>query len=1649
MSAKTRGVPSTRPIHPCLLSVFDGNFGAEYAVWAHITTTRKKQLPNLVTAQANTLRIFVVNEKTGKLELYYSFPNLSGSICYLESLPSVDNDADSLLIGFAGHPRLAVCSVQPAPPLTASSKILLTSSLIDLTQACMDASLGSVTPLEQDLIATVLKRRDEATLAVVLGGGVAVAAITLERNESGWRASTSDDPYMLNLSNLAPPDKQSTPSSINSNISAYTQKIAHRFGDIISCCFLPGYNEPTLVLLHAPNRTWSGRLIGGSQSCHVTAISVTVTHQCAAVLWSVNVSVDALSIQSTGVDGCLVVSTNSIIHVTNSGRISSALALNGWAGVTCSADINPNPWPLPRLAITLDGAKVSMIDKDLGFVILRYGQVYFLQRVEKVWSLLPAGETIGGLGQVASFLVLPLTDDKLNIIKAKNPKNLSIGILFTGSRLGDSSLLGYTLESDVVFQDMVKLSGPKEESSKTRSSVIKSEQSVSGRPLYQEENNYDTMLQEEEEALYAVCDKGMTTADEKIKSPDIVPPSDEEDGGSKSEIVMKQHISNKRAKLLRVSILRSISALDSITALGPLGPGCEGPIAGSNGHSAFIAGQQLSSGTAKILPCGHGSSGGLALLTAPGRDNRSILVEEDCLNVQSMFCVSGLILLGMHPNNNEEAGVNILELATKSKESKRTLSQLDIKELIKDEEFNANEYFKKGTLLAASELASSESICVLLRTTTVDNAYTLMILQRYEKGLKTKSQLLLSTGFPSDLLQVSPFIHSESFTVFGSIWSLGCAVVYKLQSDGEIEEFVIEGRASLVEAEDDDEEMFYQCNRITAIDIFQAPVDLFEQPKLSPQSLRRAEGKSSCEVVDEEDRALYDNEAGNNQALPDNDNIGISTDELLSEQDAVVYVAIARQNGTLQLFKMPNLQDSVFQADGCGQGAVIISQQQQKTTRLPRMHKVYSQEIRFFTAGPSNGPKDFFLSVLTNFGDVHVYKVESGQLSRISLNLPTRPSKKQSEHHSKLRRKKNLPSNAVDESIINPKAFYHNRFTRFLDISGQNGLFAATTRPLWLVTERRRLVALSHRSRHVAPAGGKVRPVCGFCAGVNISQEGSLSGFCTLHERIGRVGSQRLTVFEGISNFFSALGVMPGGGYFVEKIPMGVTVHRVQFIDDPNVSTIDHPLYVLLISREVEIDQSSLNDDGLSAEERQRIKDEKEEAKIKRQVEADLGGFDIEQEWVEEIERENCFEIDTSLGGAPPIRKSAFSLWLVDASNNWNVVDSYELREFEHGLTMKVVSLTEINVEPGSTSGIGEDVGTDCLFVTVGTGIVDADGEDVSAKGRVLLFEVKREDAESIAAGAQIAELSLIHEKEILHGPVTTLSCLNTEGRSRLVIGAGADVNVEQWGMKKLTQVGFFRATMQILDIMHFKNFFILSDAYDSLYFLVWRESDKSVTLLAKDYEPIPVYAAGLMSRGAAMTFVCHDDRQNLQFFQYAPGDAAARGGNKLVSRADIHLGAQTVSLESYFCRSSILINSATPSSTLAALKSQDSLYGRSDDDQRLGVNFGTSDGGFSTVIPLNESDYWRLAALQSVLANALESNCALNPRAWRLFRRTPRRGGCRNNDRRKGVIDGDLVIQYCDLPTADQEDFASAIGSTVDLIIDNLLELRCSSMVI
>jgi len=1817
--------PNSKPVHPCFLSVFEGKTGVEYSIFAHVTENSLddgrggKGMPDLITAHASSLSIYRVEESTGKLLLVHTYSNLAGNVCFLETLrvdDVIDDDEnnnddgqqendinnrqhtnnptikrrrsrikgrkrrpDSLLIGFCGHPRLAIVHVQPG--------LLLATTLLDLTPALTENSYGAVTPLEQDLTASLFQKdtQHQATVSVVLGGGISLVCLQLEYNTAvgGWRAV--EEPYLLPLSTLARTiDKkemlgagsggghQNHSSNQHRNHrnnnkdtnSLLPPSIVTGFGDILSTAFLPGYLEPTLVILHSNpyvGHAWSGRWgreSGGTRySLVLTAVTVTVGHQRSALLWSTEVPADAIYVYtcplnssnrnhksmtaattkkrdgngSSSMAACLVHCVNSVVWISNTGQIQQCLAVNGWAesalSVAYSGFVTGNPWPFPKQSIQLDGAQFTAVNATTWFVVLRRGQVYLLQNntndcnqtdVIGEWSFMSLYQTVGAVGEVSHVSYCPMgkyntallgESDKMwgkNSLMFSSPATskvvtttkilqsmVDMGLIFVASRMGDSSLLGYALGKTSLVNALKTepgLGNVKKENTTVPNKVEELSTKDQKKSLMVDDS-YERILQVEEEALYAPLFNEINTTtyrDESLETLNVIPPSDDEDNE-------EQYPERKRARFSNLSVVRSLHVLDSLTSLGPLGPACSGPLAPSPEHviDPTVSTKKVITPvgtTGYVFPCGFGSSGGIALLSVPGRDDRTILAEADCINAKALFSLPrrNLILLTMLPENGgtkvfklegEPASLSV-ESIVKKEATELNLIEIDLDEWCPNED--AREFFTTCHVLISSDL-TDDSFLVLAASPIDENSesYFIVVFQDGKDtiSMKAASQLDILQG--EFITTVKAVEDQESEQVFlAYTLNTGESKVIIISSDGSVNmknTFSIDTQMDITDYGDEEDEIlseeenFYSDRNIVSVDIFKAPKSFF-----IPQSIDNSWNETSgiamnddtteIEVdllLDEDDKELYydinknlsdgTKEAEENTS---NDDVRCNDFQIPDEGD-VWYLAISRQSGELDIFLFSNLNDPVWSCVGCGHGVPSLESQKQTPFRNPIGHKVCTQEMRFFFCGPSSsewgksftGPRPFCLMLETSDGDAQIYVADIHHRSlklqsfrRVPLKDVSRPSQESTKHFSKLRRKKII---SAKDGTEKPNDFRHNRLFSFHNISGQDGAFASVSRPFWLIAERGKPAILHHRCRHVAPAGAKSRPIAGFCSGLSIGN-GNDSSFVTVHERVGRVGSQRMTLFDGILNLASKNSLMPGGGLFAEKIPFGVTVRKIQFIDDGHHSTGTHPLYAVLVSREYEGDLSELNEDGLSDEERQHIADDKENAKIQRQVEADLGGFDVEQEWVEEIERENCFKIDKVLGGAPPIPKSAYSLWIVDVANGWQVVDSYELDEFEYGTAMQVMSLSEFVAEPGSNYDISEEDLDSKLFITVGAGTIDKDGEDVASKGRVLLFEVKRaKDPSSLS----IAELNFVYEKKIFHGPVTSLSCLTTKRKSRLIIGAGADVNVEQWGNGKLTQVGFFRATMHILDIKLFKNFLILSDAYDSLFFLVWRESDKSLTLLAKDYDPIPVYCSGILSRGGSLDFVCHDDRQNLQFFQYAPGDPAARGGNKLVCRADFHLGSQTTDLSNHFCRSSLLINSATPSSTLAALKQQDTFFGKADDDQRLAITFGTTDGGYCSVVPLSEPVYWRLTALQSVLVNALESDCALSHRAWRLYRRTPRRGGCRNNDRKKGVIDGDLVMQYTDLSKVDQEDLASAIGSTVDLILDNLLELRCSTMVL
>jgi len=112
---------------------------------------------------------------------------------------------------------------------------------------------------------------------------------------------------------------------------------------------------------------------------------------------------------------------------------------------------------------------------------------------------------------------------------------------------------------------------------------------------------------------------------------------------------------------------------------------------------------------------------------------------------------------------------------------------------------------------------------------------------------------------------------------------------------------------------------------------------------------------------------------------------------------------------------------------------------------------------------------------------------------------------------------------------------------------------------------------------------------------------------------------------------------------------------------------------------------------------------------------------------------------------------------------------------------------------------------------------------------------------------------------------------------------------------------------------------------------------------------------------------------------------------------------------------------------------------------QKRVLIFGTLEGGVGLFAPLEERMFRRLSALQAVMVNALPHDCALNPRLFRLIEQP----SIAMEERKRNFLDGQLVWRYVSLDARLQEEMAAAIGTSRDVILDNLLEIDIMSAVI
>ncbi|XP_052152739.1 probable cleavage and polyadenylation specificity factor subunit 1 isoform X2 [Oryza glaberrima] len=349
-------------------------------------------------------------------------------------------------------------------------------------------------------------------------------------------------------------------------------------------------------------------------------------------------------------------------------------------------------------------------------------------------------------------------------------------------------------------------------------------------------------------------------------------------------------------------------------------------------------------------------------------------------------------------------------------------------------------------------------------------------------------------------------------------------------------------------------------------------------------------------------------------------------------------------------------------------------------------------------------------------------------------------------------------------------------------------------------------------------------------------------------------------------------------------------------------------------------------------------------------------------------------------------------LELEKPGGHWETKSTIPMQLFENALTVRIVTLHNTTTKENET------------LLAIGTAYVL--GEDVAARGRVLLFSfTKSENSQNL--------VTEVYSKES-KGAVSAVASL----QGHLLIASGPKITLNKWTGAELTAVAFYDAPLHVVSLNIVKNFVLFGDIHKSIYFLSWKEQGSQLSLLAKDFGSLDCFATEFLIDGSTLSLVASDSDKNVQIFYYAPKMVESWKGQKLLSRAEFHVGAHITK----FLRLQML-----PTQGLSSEKTN-----------RFALLFGNLDGGIGCIAPIDELTFRRLQSLQRKLVDAVPHVCGLNPRSFRQFHSN----GKGHRPGPDNIIDFELLAHYEMLSLDEQLDVAQQIGTTRSQILSNFSDI-------
>jgi len=294
-------------------------------------------------------------------------------------------------------------------------------------------------------------------------------------------------------------------------------------------------------------------------------------------------------------------------------------------------------------------------------------------------------------------------------------------------------------------------------------------------------------------------------------------------------------------------------------------------------------------------------------------------------------------------------------------------------------------------------------------------------------------------------------------------------------------------------------------------------------------------------------------------------------------------------------------------------------------------------------------------------------------------------------------------------------------------------------------------------------------------------------------------------------------------------------------------------------------------------------------------------------------------------------------------------------------------------------------------------------------KGAVYIFEVVEVVPDSSMGNKRWYRLKMLCRDDA-KGPVTAVCGMD----GYLVSSMGQKIFVRAFDLdERLVGVAFLDVGVYVTSLRAVKNLLVIGDAVKSVWFVAFQEDPYKLVVLAKDVYSVCITRADLFFADDRVSILACDEEGAVRIYEYDPHDPESNGGQRLLCRTEFH--GQTEYRSSY---------------TIARR-----VKGPDADIPQAKLLCGATDGSLSTYTYVDEASFKRMHLLQGQLTRNVQHVAGLNPKAFRIVR-----NDYVSRPLAKGILDGNLLSSFEDLPVYRQEEVTRQIGTNRSTVIRDWL---------